>query len=409
MKILFVLPPCLPTPPVGYGGIEAVAAALLPELEASGVQTVVCTPNGSTVSVTELRQLIEPIYPILTQPYNEVAPIVEQYVADVMHVAATSQVDLIHDFSGMLTTLNTLAAPLSDPNYPPVVHTIHGPLQPFMRTYARLLELHPAEQLTYTAISAAQASAAPASVRDRFRVIHNGLNPSDFRLGAGGERLLVLGRLCRDKGQDRLVRYCARHGLPLDVAGTVAEMSSVEEIEAEAALGAASRAASKADFRLYLSIRHLFDGQLIRFHGNVGGRAKSKLLEQARALVIPNRWAEPFGMVAIEAMASGTPVAAIGSGALPELVRHGVTGHLTETFDELGRYLRSDQVATLDRPAIRRYAIRHFSVRHIAQRYLQLYRSLIAQHKLQQPLAPSRPRRVPAPRAVSKPAQDLLA
>jgi len=364
------MPPCLPTPPEGYGGIEAVAAALVPELEAQGAHITMTTPYGSTLKVSEKLQITEPLYSILSHPYNDVVPAVELYIARVLDIIHRRKFDIIHDFSGMLSILNSLSAPLNSGNYPPVIHTIHGPIAPYAETYKLLLKI---PRLAYTGISKAQLSAHPF-MWQRTRIIYNGLNPADYPVGRGSSgRLLVLGRICADKGQDRLVDYCATNKVTLDIAGTVAEIASIEEMEAEIAKGSASKITSKADFKTFLSFRHQIDGEVIRFHGNVSGEHKHQLLGEATALVVPNRWEEPFGMVAIEAMASGTPVVAMATGAMPELVEHGVTGYLAQTWEELCEYLRPEMLAKLDRSASRAHVEENFSIPALAHQFIELY------------------------------------
>jgi len=364
------MPPCLPTPPEGYGGIEAVAAALVPELEAQGARITMTTPYGSTLKVSEKLEITEPLYSILSHPYNDVVPSVELYIARVMDIIHRRKFDIIHDFSGMLSILNTLSAPLSTGNYPPVIHTIHGPIAPYAGTYKLLLKY---PRLAYTAISKAQLREQPF-MWPRTRIIYNGLNPSEYPEGRGlSGRLLVLGRVCNDKGQDRLVQYCASNNIALDVAGTVAEVATIDEMEAEIAKGSDSRITGKADFKNFLAFKHLIDGESIRFHGNVSGDHKHQLLGEATALVVPNRWEEPFGMVAIEAMASGTPVVAMASGAMPELIEHGVTGYLAETWEELCDYLRPEMLAKLDRSASRKHVDNHFSIPALAGQFIELY------------------------------------
>ena len=375
LNILFVMPPCLPTPPMGYGGIEAVAAALVPELEAQGARITMTTPYGSTLKVSEKLEITEPLYPILSHPYNDVVPFVELYIARVMDIIHRRKFDIIHDFSGMLSILNTLSASLSAGNYPPVIHTIHGPIAPYAGTYKLLLKY---PRLVYTGISKAQLSEQPF-MWPRTRIIYNGLEPADYPVGSGSSgRLLVLGRICADKGQDRLVEYCAANNIALDVAGTVAEIASVDEMEAEIAKGISSAITGKADFKTYLSFRHLIDGEFIRFHGNVSGGHKHQLLGEATALVIPNRWEEPFGMVAIEAMASGTPVVAMATGAMPELIEHGVTGYLAETWEDFCNYLRPEMLAKLDRSASRQHVENNFSISALATQFIELYEESVS-------------------------------
>lgn len=375
LNVLVVMPPCLPTPPEGYGGIEAVAAALLPKLEQQGVRITVTTPIGSTVNVTERLEITEPLYPILSHPYNEVVPPIEEYIAKVMELIWSRSFDVVHDFSGMLSILNTVAAPLMAGAYPPVIHTIHGPIAPYVGTYERLAG-YPG--LTYTGISQAQMKDAPPMMKARTKTIYNGLNVDDYPAGQGGDRVLVLGRICQDKGQDRLVDFAAETGMSLDIAGTVAEVSSLADIEAEIAKGFQNPIVRKADFQTYLLFKDKIDGENIKFYGNVGGSLKHSLLGGASVLAVPNRWDEPFGMVAIEAMASGTPVVAMASGAMPELIIHGVTGYLAETWEEFCDYLKPEMIAKLDRAACRQHVIDNFSIDSIAREYEGLYRAAVA-------------------------------
>jgi glycosyltransferase involved in cell wall biosynthesis len=372
-RVLFVLPPFLPTPPQGYGGIEAVAAALLPELQRQGARITVTTPEGSDIKVSEVRTITEPLYSLMSKAFEFVNPKVELYITKVLHLAWQKHFDVIHDFSGLYPMISALAAPQPGGKFPPVIHTMHGPIQPFRDNF---LELARFPGITYTAISKSQLSEAPLRVRKRSQVIYNCLNLDDFQPGQNTGRYLVLGRFRDDKGQDRLIEYCARAGIGLDVAGPVAEMTDLAEIEAEVAKGKESQYADNPSFQLFLKVHHLIDGQQIRFHGNVGGELKQRLLREAKALVVPNRWAEPFGMVAIEAMASGTPVIAMNSGAMPELIEHGVTGYLTDTFEELCRHLSADTIGQLDRTACRPHVEANFSAGAIAAQYLSLYRRL---------------------------------
>ena len=115
-----------------------------------------------------------------------------------------------------------------------------------------------------------------------------------------------------------------------------------------------------------------------------------RLLREARCLIMPIRWAEPFGMVMIEAMAVGTPVVAVGLGAVPELVENGVTGWIADDPEELPDLLR--RVPELDAEACVAHVRRNFSATVMAQRYEQVYLDEIARHR---PVTV--PRAVPAP------------
>ena len=81
---------------------------------------------------------------------------------------------------------------------------------------------------------------------------------------------------------------------------------------------------------------HLDDDR-VRYVGEVGGAVKQRLFASARALLMPIRWAEPFGMVMVEALSAGTPVIAFSEGAAPEIVDHGTTGYLVDDEEQMAR------------------------------------------------------------------------
>jgi len=111
----------------------------------------------------------------------------------------------------------------------------------------------------------------------------------------------------------------------------------------------------------------------------VDHRQKSDLFGQADCVILPFRREEPFGLVAIEAMACGAPVVSLARGALPEIVEPGVNGYLAGSEQELPD--RVNDALALDRSTVRRAAVARFDISETARRYLQLYEEMMdAQH-----------------------------
>jgi glycosyltransferase involved in cell wall biosynthesis len=111
----------------------------------------------------------------------------------------------------------------------------------------------------------------------------------------------------------------------------------------------------------------------VSYLGCIGTAQKVPLLRDARALVAPIEWNEPFGLTFIEAMLSGCPVVAYRRGSVPELIEHGVTGLIADTFDELVEFIRPDgPVDRLDRQAIRARAAARFNHRRMTADYERL-------------------------------------
>jgi glycosyltransferase involved in cell wall biosynthesis len=140
--------------------------------------------------------------------------------------------------------------------------------------------------------------------------------------------------------------------------------------------------ARKAGVRLLIAGGHRLESPhtWFRWHpriypvGIVDGDYKLKLLSQARALVVPIKWEEPFGLTMIEAMASGTPVIAYRRGAVPEIVAHGVTGFVCDTQEQMIQSL--SKCATIDPARCRQRVMELFTDNLMAQGHVNLIREI---------------------------------
>jgi glycosyltransferase involved in cell wall biosynthesis len=167
----------------------------------------------------------------------------------------------------------------------------------------------------------------------------------------------MIGRICGEKGVHLGIDAAAAAGVPIAIGGALFPYPDHQsyfdrEIAPRLARGRAT----------YL--------------GAVGLRRKRRLLGAALAILIPSIAPETSSLVAMEAMASGTPVIAFRQGALPHIVEHGQTGFVVDTVEAMARAI--GDVGRLDRNAIREHARRHFSVERMVARYLGLYAELSA-------------------------------
>ena len=152
--------------------------------------------------------------------------------------------------------------------------------------------------------------------------VHNAIDVSRYPVDRNpGDSLLFLGRMSPDKGAHRAIRIAKRLGRPLDIAAKCREPGEI------------------AYFDEFVA-PHLDDD--IRYVGEVDHDEKCELLARAHALVVPIEWEEPFGLVMIEALASGTPVVAMRRGSVPEILRHGETAMIAD--DLAGMVAMVDQV-----------------------------------------------------------------
>jgi glycosyltransferase involved in cell wall biosynthesis len=120
------------------------------------------------------------------------------------------------------------------------------------------------------------------------------------------------------------------------------------------------------------------DGRHVVYVGEASFDAKVELYGGARALLYPVQAGEPFGLVLAEAMACGTPVAALDRGAVREVVDQGITGMVFDDVDAMVQGL--PQVLALDRGAVREHAVARFGVRRMVDEYVAIYRQIIDTH-----------------------------
>jgi glycosyltransferase involved in cell wall biosynthesis len=186
--------------------------------------------------------------------------------------------------------------------------------------------------------------------------VHHGL-PSGllhFNARPTGDYLAFLGRISPEKGPDRAIEIAARTGMRLKVAAKIDRADEVYWRETIAPMIAAH--------------------PNVEFVGEITEAQKQDFLGNARALLFPIDWPEPFGLVMIEAMACGTPVIAFRCGSVPEVVDPGVTGFVVDNLDEAVTAAR--QMDGFDRHAVYKRFAERFTAERMAQGYLEVYRRL---------------------------------
>jgi glycosyltransferase involved in cell wall biosynthesis len=171
----------------------------------------------------------------------------------------------------------------------------------------------------------------------------------------GGSYLAFLGRICPEKRPDRAIEIAKRAGVRLKLAAKV-DAVDIEYFETE--------------------IEPLLDHPLIEFVGEINEAQKSEFLGNARALLFPIDWPEPFGLVMIEAMSAGTPVIAWPNGSVSEVVTEGVSGRIVDSIESAVEAVQ--QAACMDRRKVRAEFESRFTAARMARAYVAAYRSLLA-------------------------------
>ena len=335
MRIGIIAPPWAPVPPPLYGGIEQAIDGLARGFQAAGHEVLMFTTGDSSCEVP--RKWLLKVSEGWRMGYT---------VPELRHIMAAYEeligCDVIHD--------HTVLGPVYAQRLPdlPVVTTVHGPFNEELTD----IYLRVAHRVPIIGISDAQCAVVPEL--EIARVIHHGVDPAAFPLGTGeGGYCLFLGRMNADKGAQRAVDAARKAGVPLVMAGKCREPWEHQFFDKEIA-------------------PHLSED--ITYAGEVPHEEKVELLANARCLLFPIRWNEPFGLVMLESMACGTPVLAFREGAAPEVVEHGVTGFLCDDENDMAESI--DRVDSLNRADCRAAVEGYFSLQRCVDEHLELFEAL---------------------------------
>ena len=340
LRIALISTPFLAVPPKNYGGTELVIYELAEGLVAAGHE-VVLFGTGDSETSAELRSL----YSVSQWPPN---PLHEQnHVSWALHQVSLEQFDILHVHSACALAQTRLMSDL------PVIYTLHHPPLPEFSDYYQSFP-----DPFYVAISQRQRELeAPLP---RCEVIHHGLDADRFQCAENAQDFVCfVGRYSECKGPHAAIDAARLAGLPIRIAGEVHEPD---------------REFASRELEHRLKQPHVTD------LGCIGLDKKVPLLREARALLTPITWEEPFGLILIEAMLSGCPVVSFPRGSAPELIEPGVTGFLANDVEEMAQVIRSGGVLDeFDRKECRRIASERFGRERLIRDHLRLYRAAISE------------------------------
>ncbi|NTV01510.1 MAG: glycosyltransferase family 4 protein [Chlorobiaceae bacterium] len=341
LRIAQVAPLIESVPPKKYGGTERVVYNLTEGLVAAGHEVTLFASGDSTTSA----RLVAPVPESLRLGRkSHSAIIMHMLMLSKVYEEMDGQFDIIHSH------LEYLTLPFAARSSTPTVLTMHGRLD--TPDYARLLKRYGA--MPYVSISDAQR--VPVPDINWVGTVYHGYPESLFEFNPDPEEyFLYLGRFSEEKRPDQAIMLARACNVKLKVA---------------AKIDPADRAYFKE------RIEPLLGHPLIEFVGEVDDSRKSVLLRNARGLLNPIDWPEPFGLVMIEALACGTPVIVRRCGSSPEVVSHGTSGFVCDSRLEFIRAIRD--IGTLSRQACRNEFERRFTLSHMTTNYEMLYHELIA-------------------------------
>ncbi|HSV77925.1 MAG TPA: glycosyltransferase family 4 protein [Ramlibacter sp.] len=341
MRIAQVAPLIESVPPRAYGGTERVVHYLTETLVQMGHEVTLFASGDSTTSA----RLVPVVDRALRLNPARPDPVIWH----------TLMVDRVRELSASFDVIHfhidTVQLPVARQLETPSLSTLHGRLDlPDLKPLYKRFHRHPL-------VSISDSQRMPLLGANWLGTVYHGLpldlyhfhpRPQDY--------FAFVGRISPEKRCDRAIEIALACDTPIRIA---AKVDRVDQDYFEQ------------------RIEPLLDHPLVTFIGEIGDAAKDDFIGNARALLTPIDWPEPFGLVVIEALACGTPVIAYGHGAIPELLDDGRTGFIVH--DQAQAIAAARSLHRIDRRTCRAAFERRFAAPVMARQYLEKYRQLIEQ------------------------------
>jgi glycosyltransferase involved in cell wall biosynthesis len=360
MKVAMLAPVSWQVPPEGYGPWEQVVSNLTENLVRLGHEVTLFAAAGSQTSArlvetvpqafslwnpeeSNRSQFLDPATGLLVGPPNFRA-LEQMHIAQCMEAARDGGFDLVHSHLHVHALVFSRLIPC------PLLSTLHGSAW----VQADHPVFHRYRENPFVSISNSERTFKPDL--NYVATVYNGINIEQYGYEEEKEPyLLFCGRLSPEKGAAEAVQIALKSGHPLIMAGMIEEK-----------------------YKHYFdeTVYPYIDGKRVDYVGLLPQKELETLYQKAKALLCPTRWAEPFGMVNVEAQACGTPVLGARRGALPEIIQEGKTGFLFDTIEEAVQLMeRLDKIQPSD---CRANAEERFSAEVMARGYSLAYEKALA-------------------------------
>jgi glycosyltransferase involved in cell wall biosynthesis len=327
-------------------GLSQIVYILTEELVALGHDVTLYAPLRSSTSATLV-------------PLSNFHDAAETILGKVLPVAAAfsdwRNFDIIHDHTRFYSILFAHLLPI------PLVSTVHHPIE-----YDELHWHHPAEEYasffrvnwdrlvkSVTTVFASQFQRA--GFHGKADVIYNGLPLNTWSVpdSRAGHYLAFLGAINQTKGTHEAIQAALLSKENIVIAGTTDENGEYFQQK----------------------IKPFLDGNQVKYIGSVNFAQKRSFLAEAKAVLMPIQWDDPLPTVALEALASGTPIIALKRSSMGEIVEDGKSGFRVSSIEEMAAKIKD--IGQIDPKECRSRAEHLFDSRQMAGNYVALYRTLL--------------------------------
>lgn len=347
MKIAQIAPLYEAVPPKLYGGTERVVHYLTEELVSQGHE-VTLFASGDSITSAKLISNVDTGLRLKSDCVDSLA----HHIVQIQEVK-----ERIHEFDILHFHIDYLHFPFTEHLNVPSVTTLHGRLDiPDLQAVYNKFS-------SQKVISISRNQQKPLPQANWAGVVHHGLPLSLHHQGQGdGGYLAFVGRISPEKGIVEAIEIAIGSDTPLKIAAKI----------------------DNADKEYYeMNIKHLLEHPLITFYGEINEHQKTEFMGNAKAVLFPIQWEEPFGMVMIEAMSCGTPVIATNRGSVPEIIDDKQSGFVVNSVEEA--IAAVSQLPQLNRSKVRELFEKRFTASRMAKDYLNIYNSIITVQKSEDP------------------------
>lgn len=348
LRIAQIAPLWVRIPPKKYGGIELIIFHLANELTKRG-HKVTLFASGDSITDAKLSSVIQkPLLDMgirwtnLSMTFLNIAEVYKRQ----------NEFDIIHGHNDINELFFASIAKT------PSIHTMHNPLHSNKKLDTRRIVLEKYKHLNFVSISKSQRELSDVKLHFVSN-IYNGTDVKRFRFTKNPKNQFIwIARVDKYKGIENAMKAAKQAKEKLVMAGRLDYTQ--EDYFAK-------------------KIKPKLDGKQLSFIGEIGAPQKSEFFGNAKALLYPIEWNEPFGLVMTEAMACGTPVIGFNHGSVREVVKNGVTGFVVNTIPEMVRAMK--KIDTIDRAKCRAWVEKKFSIETMVDAYEDAYERIFFKHR----------------------------